>query len=210
MRDENPSFFLFANLHFVVFLLLFFKFLFHILIWRCQYYTFSERKNNMDKQTLSNYGWIVVCVLVLAVLIALATPFGTFVQTGVHSAEMGLISVSGTAMEIAKTSAGLLSGCYFKHGLLYQDGELVTRTIGDGYEFIDGILYKDGDRYTGFFEGCRFVDGLKDNYVYEVVCEDVYDDTIGFYIHTYFYNPTGTSGDGFTIKTAEGTVIQLP
>ena len=30
----------------------------------------------MDKETLSNYGWIVICVLVLAVMIALATPFG--------------------------------------------------------------------------------------------------------------------------------------
>ena len=33
----------------------------------------------MDKETLSNYGWIVICVLVLTVMIALATPFGTFV-----------------------------------------------------------------------------------------------------------------------------------
>ena len=30
----------------------------------------------MDKETLSNYGWIVICVLVLAVMLALATPFG--------------------------------------------------------------------------------------------------------------------------------------
>ena len=26
----------------------------------------------MDKETLSNYGWIVICVLVLAVMLALA------------------------------------------------------------------------------------------------------------------------------------------
>ena len=30
----------------------------------------------MDKETLSNYGWVVICVLVLVVMIALATPFG--------------------------------------------------------------------------------------------------------------------------------------
>lgn len=33
----------------------------------------------MDKQTLSNYGWGVVLVLILAVLLALASPFGSFV-----------------------------------------------------------------------------------------------------------------------------------
>ena len=33
----------------------------------------------MDKNTLSNYGWIVVLILVLSVLLALATPFGTYI-----------------------------------------------------------------------------------------------------------------------------------
>ena len=32
----------------------------------------------MDKETLSNYGWVVICVLVLVVMIALATPFGKY------------------------------------------------------------------------------------------------------------------------------------
>ena len=39
----------------------------------------------MDKETLSNYGWIVICVLVLSVMIALATPFGTYVSNAVKS-----------------------------------------------------------------------------------------------------------------------------
>ena len=29
----------------------------------------------MDKETLSHYGWIVILVLILAVLLAFATPF---------------------------------------------------------------------------------------------------------------------------------------
>lgn len=33
----------------------------------------------MDKNTLSHYGWIVVLILILSVLLALATPFGKFV-----------------------------------------------------------------------------------------------------------------------------------
>jgi hypothetical protein len=31
----------------------------------------------MDKETLSHYGWIVILVLILAVLLALASPFGS-------------------------------------------------------------------------------------------------------------------------------------
>jgi surface protein len=36
----------------------------------------------MDKSTLSNYGWVVVVTLVLAVMLALATPFGEYVGKG--------------------------------------------------------------------------------------------------------------------------------
>lgn len=37
----------------------------------------------MDKETLSNYGWVVICVIVLAIMIALATPFGQYIRDGV-------------------------------------------------------------------------------------------------------------------------------
>ena len=36
----------------------------------------------MDKNTLSHYGWIVVLILILSVLLARATPFGLFVARG--------------------------------------------------------------------------------------------------------------------------------
>jgi hypothetical protein len=36
----------------------------------------------MDKSTLSNYGWVVIVTLVLAVMLALATPFGDYVGKG--------------------------------------------------------------------------------------------------------------------------------
>ena len=55
----------------------------------------------MDKQTLSNYGWIVICVLVLAVMLALATPFGSFVQQGVQSAAQGLFDTNNNALDAA-------------------------------------------------------------------------------------------------------------
>ena len=37
----------------------------------------------MDKETLSQYGWVVICVLVLAVMIAMATPFGNSIKEAI-------------------------------------------------------------------------------------------------------------------------------
>ena len=59
----------------------------------------------MDKETLSNYGWIVVCVLVLAVMLALATPFGNFISTAVKSTTQGLFDTNKNALN----STGLIN-----------------------------------------------------------------------------------------------------
>lgn len=59
----------------------------------------------MDKETLSNYGWIVICVLVLAVMLALASPFGSFVAVGVKSTTAGLFETNQKALN----TTGLMS-----------------------------------------------------------------------------------------------------
>lgn len=53
----------------------------------------------MDKETLSNYGWVVICVLVLVVMIALATPFGKFIAEAVKNTTKGLFDASHNALE---------------------------------------------------------------------------------------------------------------
>lgn len=55
----------------------------------------------MDKETLSNYGWIVICVLVMVVMIALAGPFGNFVSEAVQSTTKGLFDVNKNALDAA-------------------------------------------------------------------------------------------------------------
>ncbi len=55
----------------------------------------------MDKETLSNYGWIVIAVLVLVVMIALATPFGKFVSQAVQNTTQGLFGVNQNALNAA-------------------------------------------------------------------------------------------------------------
>ena len=67
----------------------------------------------MDKETLSNYGWIVICTLVLAIMIALATPFGEYISGAVKSTTQGLFDVSKNAMD----SAGInIEGQSFENG----------------------------------------------------------------------------------------------
>ncbi len=52
----------------------------------------------MDKETLSNYGWIVILVLILAVMIALAGPFGNFIAGAIKSTTAGLFEVNQNAL----------------------------------------------------------------------------------------------------------------
>lgn len=52
----------------------------------------------MDKETLSHYGWIVILVLILAVLLALASPFGMFIADGIKATTAGLWDTQWGAM----------------------------------------------------------------------------------------------------------------
>jgi len=61
----------------------------------------------MDKNTLSNYGWIVIAVLVLSVMIALATPFGQYVEQGVRATTEGLFNTSKNAVNSAFEDLGV-------------------------------------------------------------------------------------------------------
>lgn len=55
----------------------------------------------MDKETLSNYGWIVICILVLSVMIALATPFGKYIATAVENTTEALFKTQQSALSAA-------------------------------------------------------------------------------------------------------------
>ena len=59
----------------------------------------------MDKETLSTYGWVVICVLVLVVMIALATPFGKFIAEAVKNTTEGLFAASQNALNTGLENA---------------------------------------------------------------------------------------------------------
>ena len=61
----------------------------------------------MDRDTLSNYGWIVVLTLILSVLLALASPFGNFLATGFKATYAGFAMTANKALGIAIPGANL-------------------------------------------------------------------------------------------------------
>lgn len=55
----------------------------------------------MDKETLSQYGWVVICVLVLAVMIAFASPFGTAIKEAIDGTVKALDAGADKALATA-------------------------------------------------------------------------------------------------------------
>ena len=148
----------------------------------------------MDKNTLSNYGWIVIAVLVLSVMIALATPFGNYVKLGAENTLFGLISTSDKAM----SATGLLNGENDNTNSGKDDDETTPITsIHNGVIPAGGTYYvgvttmKTGD-YTGataiYTEGEQFP-AIKDGDIY------VYGD------YEYRYNWINVYGNWYNMKT---------
>lgn len=127
----------------------------------------------MDKETLSNYGWIVIAVLVLAVMIALATPFGDYISGAVKSTTAGLFETNRSALN----STGLIDidGQQFDGDPIVRSGKIVkaakytkadgTTLEGDGTNTLPdapvvGDVYEEGDyKYTynkGLFNGVDY------------------------------------------------------
>ena len=75
----------------------------------------------MVKETLSNYGWVVICVLVLVVMIALATPFGKYIAEAVKNTTSSLFTVSKNALD---TGLGQAAGVTVKDA-----GEIIYNTV---------------------------------------------------------------------------------
>ena len=96
----------------------------------------------MDKETLSNYGWIVICVLVLAVMIALATPFGSYISTAVKSTTQGLFDTNKNALN----STGLIN----IGDQSFSDG---TGTGGSDNKQTSTVQYNGNDFTLSSFKG---------------------------------------------------------
>ena len=104
----------------------------------------------MDKNTLSNYGWIVIAVLVLSVMIALATPFGEYIKAGVESTTAGLFETQQSALE----AAGII-----------DNTEYIELSSEEDIYAISRVLACDQIKYNHFGSSYAIKDDL-DNFEY--------------------------------------------
>ena len=69
----------------------------------------------MDKNSLAQYGWLVVCILVLAIMITLATPFGSVIRNAVTDVvadfdDKGTAALDGITFDADFSGGGTPSG----------------------------------------------------------------------------------------------------
>lgn len=150
----------------------------------------------MDKETLSNYGWIVICVLVLAVMIALATPFGTFVADAIKSTTQGLFDVNQNALN----STGLINIDNQEFESCQHDYEVVTT----------------GDCSTGQITTTQTCKLCGKSYSEETPAKHTFDNADDMTCNTcntkftsYYFNPSDYDAKmGTTTKT--DAVVEIP
>lgn len=124
----------------------------------------------MDKQTLSNYGWIIILVLILSVMLALASPFGLFVSDAVKNSVQGLFDVNSSALSTVGidipnanlTTANSSETSYYTIEEIEEDEHLyaigktkpeyVVAKFNDDYSEV--IITKNGDDSDGMM--CDF------------------------------------------------------
>ena len=111
----------------------------------------------MDKQTLSNYGWLVIVTLILAVMLALATPFGTYVGDAVVSVANGYVGASNNAMDndnisnmeqqwadklgsVSSKPEKLIAGATFTDGAFLTWEELQLEENGTKYGYKNSVI----------------------------------------------------------------------
>ena len=98
----------------------------------------------MDKETLSHYGWIVVLVLILSVMIALATPFGNFIANGVSAITTAFTQSIGNSLGF---KVGKLSITPIDKNLYHDVPDIYDIKIPDAVSQM--ILASDGSMFLG-------------------------------------------------------------
>jgi hypothetical protein len=174
----------------------------------------------MDKETLSNYGWIVICTLVLAVMIALATPFGEYIKDGVWSITHGFNDTLDKNMEIVGLSGSGDEDTGFGDDILGDDiGEnlnsvsikynqkyVATKHHSNEYVGSTYVFYEDG---SATFET---IYGIKDTAPagrFSCINGELYQEDEGVVGQITDYGNTILLDDGNVVLVLESTMSGL-
>ena len=153
----------------------------------------------MDKNTLSNYGWIVIAVLVLSVMIALATPFGNFIKLGIESTTAGLFNTSESALNVVGMSAKNDDNGDSKDemGTDNNSGTSTPTIDHNGTRIPEGATYTQADG-TVLNAGDEFPSTVNDGDIY------VYDDYE--YKYNFCYSGSNWITPGASYKVTSTTL----
>ena len=103
----------------------------------------------MDKNTLSNYGWVVIVVIVLALMITLASPFGNYVADGASNILEGFSDSANIAVD-AGTDEEIGSGdvTYYTVEQIDADDHLFGVGSGSGESKTNHVVAKFNADYS--------------------------------------------------------------
>ena len=95
----------------------------------------------MEKHTLSHYGWIVILILILCLLISLATPFGGFVKDSALAATRSFVGLTYDTLGLEKPLSD--GGKYFivdNLGVLFAKPLYASTSLKESREYIENEL----------------------------------------------------------------------
>ena len=156
----------------------------------------------MDKETLSHYGWIVIVSLVLAIMIALATPFGKFVGQAVSNTVRGFAGTAQTKFDGSDFDADQFELDYNKDKQEWEDAKngIVKREAGSVIP--DGAIYTKADGTTLVGNGANvFPDTPATNDTYE-------EGDYAYKYNQYYYDSSwesDTSQNGWGVRVKDDT-----
>ena len=114
----------------------------------------------MDKETLSNYGWIIVVILIGSIMLMLATPFGKYLTANIHSPVKDTVDNAEFYKDKNKDiddnaknkisinymlDGGQFNGSHTNFLIAGSQFHLPTNVTKDNYEFIGWSLSQPND-----------------------------------------------------------------
>jgi hypothetical protein len=121
----------------------------------------------MDKETLSQYGWVVIVIIVLAIMIGLATPFGSFVKQSVDNT----VHSFGDKIIVSLDDANVDTATN-KPKLAVKEGTIGVIDTSRRDKYCDENGVGTGDKtFTGYIYGVEVEPGYEETIdtVFEVI-----------------------------------------
>lgn len=115
----------------------------------------------MDKETLSHYGWVVILILILSVMLALTTPFGDYIGNGIVTITRGFKDVADHTID--EDSITVINN---KFEDVFNEGEPILQKLQAPTLRIEQISYMQVNGKNVFALGVYLVDNATDYDIY--------------------------------------------